>query len=203
MPRNFVEDLTSISVPSTFRGLLRDQFLLFVNMTTWVFSWLSFRPWVLHHWLILFRLLWVTSRKVSESKPWEQLPGGFLGLITIDTSAMSSANPWRSHGIISLVNSNNSFITRFHRNGDRIPPAGILVIWKLPSPFPAVLPLWFYGGSLTWSTCWHQATYSSWIGLFQWSQKIHYRMLLLCQGKFRVPFPYWAWPSLVSWRVYG
>ena len=111
IPKNFVDFCTSISMPSTLRGLLNDQFLLLVNITQWVLRWLSLSPLFLHHRLILFRLFFCdTSLKVSASYPC--LPLVCLGAVTIDTSAKSSANPCRSLGILFLVYSSNSLTTK-------------------------------------------------------------------------------------------
>ena len=96
IPKNFVDFCTSISMPSTLRGLLNDQFLLLVNMTQWVLRWLSLSTLFPHHRLILFRLFCDTSLKVSASYPC--LPLACLGAVTIDTCAKSSANPCRSLG---------------------------------------------------------------------------------------------------------
>ena len=101
IPKNFEDFCTSISMPSTLRGLLNDQFLLLVNMTQWVLRWLSLSPLFLHHRFILFRLFCVTSLKFSASNPC--LPLVCLGAVTIDTSAKSSANPCRSLGNRNLI----------------------------------------------------------------------------------------------------
>ena len=79
MPKNFVDFFTSISAPTTFRGLLNDQFPLLVNITKCVLSWLSFSPFIVHHWLMLTRFFCVTSLKVSASKSC--LPLGFLCVV--------------------------------------------------------------------------------------------------------------------------
>ena len=113
IPYNFVDFCTFISMPSTLRGLLNDQFLLLVNMTQWVLRWLSLSPLFLHHRLILFRLFCDTSLKVSASYPC--LPLVCLGAVTINTSARSSVIPCRSLRILFLVYSRNSLTTRFHR----------------------------------------------------------------------------------------
>ena len=143
-PKNCVDFCTSISMPSTLRGLLNDQFLLLVNMTQWVLRWLSLSPLFLHHRLILFRLFCVTSLKVSASYPC--LPLVCLGAVTIDTSAKSSANPCRSLGILFLVYSSNSLTTRFHRKGERIPPCGqpllIAMVLRSPCSSTVVCRLW-------------------------------------------------------------
>ena len=115
MTKNLVDFVTSISDPSTFRGLLLDQLRLLVNITQCVLSWLSFSPFVVHHWLMLTRLFCVTSLKVSASKPC--LSVDCFGVVTTDTSARSSANPCRSLGILFLVISSYSLLTRFHKNG--------------------------------------------------------------------------------------
>ena len=58
--KNFVDFCTYISMSSTLRGLLNDQFLLLVNMTKWVLR-LSLSPLFLHHRLMFLRLFCVTS----------------------------------------------------------------------------------------------------------------------------------------------
>ena len=63
-------------------------------------SWLSFCPFVVHHWLMLTRLFCVTSLKVSAPK--RCFPVYCFGVVATDTSARSSANP-----ILFLVKSSN------------------------------------------------------------------------------------------------
>ena len=138
IPKNFVDFCTSISMPSTLRGLLNDQFL------QRVLRWLSLSPLFLHHRLILFRLFCDTSLKVSASYPC--LPLVCLGAVTIHTSAKSSANPCRSLGILFLVYSSNSLTTRFHRKGERISTCGqpllIAMVLRSPCSSTVVCRLW-------------------------------------------------------------
>ena len=72
-----------------------------MNMTQCDFKQKSLRPLFFHQALMEFRLFCVTSRRVSGSKPCRLF--GSLGAVTTETSAMSSANPSRSLGNVSLI----------------------------------------------------------------------------------------------------
>ena len=68
LPKKFVDFCTSISMPSTLRGLLNDQFLLLVNLTQWVLRWLSLSPLLIYltYWPIRLIYKWYLA-PISET----------------------------------------------------------------------------------------------------------------------------------------
>ena len=64
----------------------------------------------------------------------------------VASNARSSANPCRSHGILSLVYDRRLSTTKFHKNGDRIPPCGkpFLLTMDFLHPFSSTFVVLFW-----------------------------------------------------------
>ena len=109
-PKSLTVGDKSIVFPPTRIGR-RVHFLFLVNITILVFMALILRPLVSHHFSIVFMVRVVLSQITSVSLPSAR-------------ELRSSANACRYPGISFAVNLSRSSTTRFHRNGESIPPWG-------------------------------------------------------------------------------